>query len=83
MWESLKPDWSVIWIVWLGLKIDTLYVSQIKSKKQVSLVKSKLQSSLFKLKPQLSLIKSKIGSWIKLKTVTRETADADDGDSVG
>ena len=65
-------------------KINTLDVSQIESEKnQVSLVKSKPQLSIIKLKPKLGLIKSKVVNLIKTKTVTRKTADADDGDSVG
>ena len=33
MWDSLKPDWSVIRIVWLGSKINTLDLSQIEAEK--------------------------------------------------
>ena len=58
MWDSLKPDWNVILIVWLRSKINTVDVNRIESK----------CFCLIKSKPQLSQIKSKdnwIGSSLK------------------
>ena len=83
MWDSLKPDWGVIRIVWLRPKINTLDVSRIEPKKtsESSQIGATIESN--QTKPQLSIIKSKIVSRIKLKTVTRKTADDYDGDSVG
>ena len=44
MWDSLKPDWSVIKLVLLGMKINTLDVSKIELKEQLGLIKSKIVS---------------------------------------
>ena len=41
IWDSPRLDWNLIWILWLGLKINMLDVSLIESEKnQLSLIKS-------------------------------------------
>ena len=69
--------------VWL--KCYSNFVTRVKNKfvKREFESNRKKQVSLVKSKPQFSPIKSKTVSCIKSKTVTRETTDANDRDSVG
>ena len=65
-------------------QIENKYVrhesNRIGKKSESSQIETTIEYNQTKL--QLSLIKSKIVSIIKLKTVTRKTADTDDGASV-
>ena len=67
MWDSLRPDWNVIRIVWLGSKINRLDESRIESK---IIIESNQIKTTIELNP--------VGNGCQ-----HGTADSDDGASSG
>ena len=89
MWDSLKPDWNVTRIMWLGSERKKLNLSQIESKNTES---NRIRNHELKQMENRKLIQVRNGdsdligngesNQVK-KNGHRRTANANDGASIG